>query len=127
MAPTPTSLPKTKAVIFDLIGTCCDWRSSVLPALQAAPSVAALPLDSLSQFALDWRAGFFKEIDIRYQAGQPIEDIDTTHRRVLNYLLSARGITPAHWNDGVRKNLVQAWHDQQGHPGRPFLSSSDGI
>ena len=113
-APEPSST-HTKALIFDLMGTCCDWLSSILPALEAAPPLPALPRDKLRQFALSWRAGFFKEISIRFQAGQPVEDIDITHRRVLNYLLTAKGITPSHWDDSVRVRLVEAWHTQQGH------------
>ena len=105
----------TKVLIFDLIGTCCDWYPSILSALQAAPSLPALPSTALRQFAIDWRAGFFKETDRRYQAGQSNEDIDITHRRVLNYLLLAKGVTPAQWDDNVRNGLVQAWHDQRGY------------
>lgn len=96
------------------MGTCCDWQSSVLPALHHAPSVPALPPDALLQLAADWRAGFFKEVKMRTDAGQAIEDIDVTHRRVLNWLLLAKGVRPAQWDDSVRNRLVQAWHVQQG-------------
>lgn len=51
---------------------------------------------------------------MRYEASQPVEDIDVTHRRVLNWLLLAQGVTPTQWNDGVRNMLVQSWHEQQG-------------
>ena len=110
----PNSGPK--ALIFDLMGTCCDWKSSILPALQAAPSVSALPPNSLLGLATDWREGFFKEAANRYEARQPVEDIDVTHRRVLNWLLLARGITPAQWDDTVRSRLIQAWHVQTPWP-----------
>ena len=103
-----------KALIFDLMGTCCDWYSSILPALQAAPAIPSLPTSELGQLAVDWRAGFFREVDTRRKAGQPLEDIDVTHRRVLNWLLLERGITPAQWNDEVRNELVRAWHVQKG-------------
>ena len=48
---------------------------------------------------------------MRYEAGQPVEDIDVTNRRVLNWLLLKRGVTPAMWDDGVRKSLVESWHE----------------
>ena len=51
---------------------------------------------------------------MRREASQPVEDIDVTHRRVLNWLLLARGVTPAQWNDGVRNKLVGAWHEPRG-------------
>ncbi len=116
VAPTPSN---PRALVFDLIGTCCDWYSSILPALQSAPAIPALPAEALSQFAIEWRAGFFKEVETRRQAGQPLEDIDVTHRRVLNYLLLARGVTPAQWDDSVRNELVQAWHKQKCIPRFP--------
>ena len=103
-----------KAIVFDLMGTCVDWYSSILPALERAPTIPALPAESLPQLAVDWRAGFFKETRVRREARQPIEDIDVTHRRVLNWLLLARGVTPAQWDDGVRNKLVAAWHEQIG-------------
>ncbi|KAL6721980.1 hypothetical protein ACLMJK_001085 [Lecanora helva] len=101
-----------KALIFDLMGTCCDWNSSILPALHSAPSTAALPSEVFPQLARDWREGFFKEAHNRYEARQPVEDIDITHRRVLNWLLLARKVTPAQWDENVRTMLVQAWHSQ---------------
>lgn len=105
-----------KALVFDLMGTCCDWKSSILPALQCAPSIPALPSGEIPNLADDWREGFFKETNMRYEARQPVEDIDVTHRRVLNWLLLSRGITPAHWNDRVRNELIQAWHAQTPWP-----------
>ena len=51
---------------------------------------------------------------MRREASQPIEDIDVTHRRVLNWLLLSRGVTPAQWDNGVRNKLVGAWHELRG-------------
>ena len=114
MSTVSTSPAVPKAVVFDLIGTCVDWYSSILPALESAPSIPALPPEALPQLAADWRAGFFKETRMLREASQPIEDIDVTHRRVLNWLLLARGVTPAQWDDGVRNKLVSAWHELEG-------------
>ena len=47
---------------------------------------------------------------MRHEAGQPVEDIDITNRRVLNWSLMKRGITPSMWDDGVRRELVESWH-----------------
>ena len=80
----PLFSPPPKALIFDLMGTCCDWYSSILPILGSAPPLPSLPLKALEQLAKDWRAGFFEEIEARFQAEAPAEDIDVTHRRVLN-------------------------------------------
>ena len=64
--------------------------------------------------ATAWRAGFFQELHTRYEAGCPVEDIDTTHRRVLDGLLEGYGIDLDTWGDDIRNNLVHAWHQQQG-------------
>lgn len=115
MSSLPSYSPGTKAVIFDLIGTCTDWHSVILPALHAAPALPGLPPEAIDQLALDWRAGFFKELRDRFEAGQPTEDIDVTHRRVLNYLLLAKGIKPSDgWGNEVRTGLVESWHSQKG-------------
>lgn len=114
MSAVSTSPAIPKALVFDLIGTCCDWYSSVLPALQAAPPLPALPAAALEELAVNWRAGFFREVEMRREARQPLEDIDVTHRRVLNWLLLERGVTPREWDDGVRGRLVGAWHEQRG-------------
>lgn len=102
-----------KALVFDLMGTCCDWHSSLLPILESAPHVQDL---NLAQLAANWRAGFFEEIHRRFEAKEAPEDIDLTHRRVLDRLLSVRNITLQTWNDDVREGLVQQWHHQVGWP-----------
>lgn len=112
LTPAPSSGPR--ALIFDLVGTCTDWYASILPALHSAPSIPLLPPSSLPTLAADWREGFFKEARMRYEARQPVEDIDVTHRRVLNWLLLARGVTPAMWGEEIRERLVRAWHGQRG-------------
>jgi hypothetical protein len=105
---------KPKALIFDLIGTCCDWYSSLLPALASSPDRQLLSSLELSQLALSWRAGFFNEIHARFQAGKAAEDIDVTHRRVLDRLLHEKGIDLSKWNEEVRRKLVDQWHEQIG-------------
>jgi hypothetical protein len=68
----------------------------------------------LSQLALGWRASFFDEIHARFQAGEDAEDIDVTHRRVLDRLLHEKGVDLSMWNDEVRQKLVDQWHKQIG-------------
>ncbi|KAE8443308.1 hypothetical protein EG329_002024 [Mollisiaceae sp. DMI_Dod_QoI] len=107
---------RPKALVFDLMGTCCDWLSSLLPALRSNPTLEMLPPSSLSKFATDWRAGFFEEIHAHFQAGTPAEDIDITHRRVLDRLLLARGVDLTMWGEDARQKLVDQWHIQIGWP-----------
>ena len=110
-------LPPPKAIIFDLMGTCLDWHSSIVPSL-----IGMLPQECLvsyspkaSELALQWRQGFFDEIHDRFERGEAQEDIDVTHRRVLLELLKK-----PEWKvfiDAPEMGIdacVAAWHKQTG-------------
>ncbi|PSN72637.1 HAD-like protein [Corynespora cassiicola Philippines] len=107
-----------KVIFFDLMGTCCDWLSSMLPLLQSCPPHPSLtpPEIKLRHLAIAWREGFFDEIHRRFEQQQPSEDIDITHRRVLDKLLGARGIDRSVWDDRTRAGLVHQWHVQTPWP-----------
>lgn len=107
-----------QAIFFDLMGTCCDWLSSLLPVLQSCPPHPSLepPESKLRGLAIAWREGFFSEIHARFSRGDPAEDIDVTHRRVLDRLLEQLGIGPDSWDGSVRSKLVHQWHVQQPWP-----------
>lgn len=101
-----------QALVFDLMGTCTDWRTSILSGLDSKP-----PLADPHSFAMDWRAGFFEEIHRRFEAGEDPEDIDITHRRVLDRLLSERNIgMDSAWDEETRNDIVRSWHIQQAWP-----------
>jgi len=102
------AFPGVKAIFFDFMGTCLDWHTSILPYLPNHH--VALPESDISQFALDWRQGFFDEIQARFERGDTQEDIDVTHRRVLDRLLLERG---AGWREHERKGAVNAWHSMK--------------
>ncbi|KAF4632155.1 hypothetical protein G7Y89_g5962 [Cudoniella acicularis] len=105
--------PCPKALIFDLMGTCTDWKhSSILPALLSCPLNVKLPREQIDGFATAWREGFFKEIHKRFAAEEDAEDIDVTHRRVLDALLEERGVGYEEWDEDVRGRLVGSWHEQ---------------
>ncbi|KAJ7094001.1 haloacid dehalogenase [Mycena belliarum] len=95
-----------KAVLFDLMGTCTDWKTTIIASLQQQQPPTNVDLPSL---AAAWRAGFFTEIHRRFEHGEPTEDIDITHRRVLDSLLEETGIT---WSEDIRQRLVSSWHSQ---------------
>jgi hypothetical protein len=101
------------------MGTLTDWHSSILPILETSPAHPALPPSSLPQLAASWRAGFFEEIQARFDTGLPDEDIDVTHRRVLDRLLEGMGVGFGEegemgWNDEIRRRAVGGWHVMHG-------------
>lgn len=75
MSTLPTSRKgQIKAVLFDFMGTCLDWYSSILHILPSA-----LSQDAKSDFALEWRQFYFDAIAAQSRTGEPPEDIDYTH------------------------------------------------
>ena len=107
------SLQDCKAVVFDLMGTCTDWHSALLPTVTALPPLEP-PLEiTPSDLLLQWRSGFFEEIHAQFERGDPAEDIDTTHRRVLDRILGKR----EGWSGEQRDMLVRGWHEQVGEYG----------
>lgn len=117
-------LDRPKAIIFDLMGTCLDWHHNIYKALNVAlfqtTEAQGEPhptFTETSELALDWRQGFFNEIRARFQAGQPTEDIDDTHRRVLKQLLSTQRWQ--RFRATTAENIercVNSWHDQLAWP-----------
>lgn len=105
-----TAFEGCKAIVFDLMGTCTDWHSALLPLITSLPSLAPPLPYTLGEFLLQWRLGFFAEIHARFERGEPNEDIDFTHRRVLDNLVGeSEG-----WDDEMRERLVRGWHNQVG-------------
>ncbi|KAK4705247.1 hypothetical protein P7C70_g959, partial [Phenoliferia sp. Uapishka_3] len=124
--PPPREMLEVRACpVLDLMGTCCDWHSSILPALRDAPLLPALPASGLPAFASEWRATFFKEIHRQFQASEGPENIDFTHRKVLDQMLDARGIGMGDWGEDVRCELVMRWHLQIGEYSKLVFADND--
>jgi 2-haloalkanoic acid dehalogenase type II len=106
-----TSKTQIKAVLFDFMGTCLDWHSSILPILPSA-----LSKDTKSDFALEWRQAYFDANTDRLRNGELPEDIDTTHRRTLLDLLDKHPDIKALFTQEVQEKAIAAWHRQKAWP-----------
>lgn len=100
-----------KAVLFDFMGTCLDWHSSILSILPSA-----LPSDAKSDFALEWRQAFFDSNTVRLHDGSEPEDIDITHRRTLTEVLNKHPEMKPLFTDKVQEDAIKAWHVQKAWP-----------
>jgi len=98
-----------KTLIFDLMGTCLDWHSTVSRALKEAFSLPEGERPPLT--ATSWQSKCFPGTFDRYEDGLPQEDIDETRRRTLRALLHAKGLS---MDDEKVDACVQAWHSQIG-------------
>jgi len=109
-----------QAVMFDLMGTCTDWKTAITSALDSCePLCRVSSPETREELALKWRSGFFAEIHARYQNSLPSEDIDVTHRRVLDWLLCQILVWDQAPSEQDKQQLVRAWHNQVGTIGSP--------
>jgi 2-haloalkanoic acid dehalogenase type II len=106
-----TSKTQIKAVLFDFMGTCLDWHSSILPILPSA-----LSQDAKSDFALEWRQAYFDANTARLRNGEQPEDIDITHQRTLLNLLDKHPDIKPLFTEEVQEKAVSAWHHQKSWP-----------
>ena len=104
--------PQPNVLFFDLMGTCLDWHSGIVPARSCALSSSLNPkisLPDLSKLATDWRVASLKRY-IDSSSGDPSEGTEVTHRRVLDRLLEEKGIDLSSCDEDVRNRLVDGWH-----------------
>jgi len=110
----PSSFSGVQALVFDLMGTCADWHTSIVSAMREHPIPPPLADSDLPALASEWRAGFFRAIIASFKAGEESPDIDIVHARLLDELLEARGVSPdSGWDSKQRVDLVHAWHKQK--------------
>jgi FMN phosphatase YigB (HAD superfamily) len=107
-------LPRPKALLFDFMGTCLDWKSAICEGLKTVNPNVPIHGEDASTLAMQWRSRYFAAARKRTDKQLAPEDIDITHRRVLDELFEERGIGLDEWNESMRQELVQRWHCQHG-------------
>src|SRR3954453_6931827 len=88
-----------RALIFDVFGTCVDWRTSI----QRVADRFDLP----ETFADDWRAQYQPQLETVRSGRRPWVNLDVLHRIGLDVALADHGVDLA---DRYRTTLVRAWH-----------------
>jgi 2-haloacid dehalogenase len=94
--------PRVRAMVFDVFGTVVDWHGSV--AREAARM--KLPMDP-GAFAKAWRAGYAPAMDQVRMGALPWTTIDGLHRRILDGLVAAQGIS---LTEPALVELNRVWH-----------------
>ena len=105
--PFTASNGRIKAVLFDFMGTCLDWHSSIVTILPSP-----LSIDAKSNFALEWRQAYFDANTARIRDGKAPEDIDVTHRTTLLEVLDKHPEIKPFFTDAFKEAAVKAWHLQ---------------
>ena len=96
-----------KAIVFDVFGTCVDWRSSVADEVNALAKRKGLTVDG-AKFADAWRSQYGPTMN-RVRTGEiPWTRLDGLHRMSLDKLIvdfGLKGLTEEEIAD-----LNRAWH-----------------
>ena len=90
-----------KALLFDVFGTCVDWRTSV------AREAAALGLPG-EPVADAWRARYQPQLETVRRGEREWVVLDVLHREALDDVLAELGLEPRPRPE--RDALTLAWH-----------------
>jgi len=99
---------RPRALLFDVFGTCVDWRSGVIAAGTALAARRGLSGIDWPALADAWRAEYQPRMEPVRQGVRPWTDLDTLHREGLDHVLAELGA--AGLSDGDRAELTLAWH-----------------
>ena len=114
----------TKALTFDIFGTCVDWRSPVTKQLVAAcqkavntpPSSPAkskarhLAQDDWAGIAAEWRMTYYKFTrELANNPNAKFKTVDEHHHDALIDILAAHGLEGL-WDQAELHHLAFAWH-----------------
>ena len=97
----------TRALVFDVFGTCVDWRTSVAREVTAAARAKGVTVDGAA-FADAWRANYQPSMERVRSGARPWTILDVLHRETLDELLPRFGL--AMLDEGERGHLDRAWH-----------------
>jgi 2-haloacid dehalogenase len=88
-----------RALLFDVFGTCVDWRTSIqreLDRFGLAPELAD-----------EWRAEYQPQLETVRSGKRPWVNLDVLHRIGLDRILKRHGLKLA---EAERDDLVRGWH-----------------
>jgi 2-haloacid dehalogenase len=88
-----------RALLFDVFGTCVDWRTSMMRELERF----GLP----PRLADAWRAEYQPQMETVRSGKRPWVNLDVLHRIGLDRVLRDAGLTLA---EDDRRELVKGWH-----------------
>jgi 2-haloacid dehalogenase len=88
-----------RALIFDVFGTCVDWRSSII----RAAARHGLP----PELADAWRAQYQPQLETVRSGARPWVNLDVLHRIGLDIVLRDLDLELP---EAARKELTLAWH-----------------
>src|SRR5688500_11173147 len=97
-----------KALVFDVFGTCVDWRTSIArEGMEVGRKLGATGVDWLA-FADAWRAQYQPQMETVRSGQRPWTTLDVLHREALDRVLPAFEL--GEMSEADRDALTRAWH-----------------
>ncbi len=94
------------AMLFDVFGTCVDWRTSVTREVAAVAKAKGVALDAAA-FADAWRANYQPSMEVVRAGKRPYAPLDLLHRETLVKLCAEFGLA---LSETETDDLNFAWH-----------------
>ncbi len=101
-------LDDVKALIFDVFGTCVDWRSGIAREAAVFAHRTGVNLDPIA-FADAWRAKYQPSMEVVRSGRRPFTILDVLHRESLDSLLPHFGLA-GKLSEVDIDDLNRAWH-----------------
>ena len=96
-----------KALVYDVFGTCTDWRNGVARDAERILKPLGYNID-WHVFADAWRALYQPSMEEVRSGRRPFEKLDILHRRMLDQIRPKFGLEKL--DDKVADDLNLAWH-----------------
>jgi len=106
-AQTRQGTTEVKALVYDVFGTCTDWRNGVAREARRILKPLGYNIDWLA-FADAWRALYGPSIAKVSSGREPFAKLDVLHRRMLDEIKPKFGLEKL--DDKVANDLNLAWH-----------------
>jgi 2-haloacid dehalogenase len=97
-----------RALLFDVFGTCVDWRSSIIREGRALGDRLRLGAVDWAAVADAWRALYQPQMESVRSGVRPWTTLDVLHREALDLVLARVGLQAVPERD--RAELTLAWH-----------------
>jgi 2-haloacid dehalogenase len=102
-----TGAVTVEAFLFDVFGTCVDWRNGIAREVGKLAAEKNLIFDNFA-FADGWRALYQPRMEEIRSGRREYADLDVLHRENLDAVLEAFGLAEA-FNEEERATLNGAW------------------
>ncbi len=103
-----TAFKRPKALLFDVFGTCVDWRSSIIREGETLAERHGIKQIDWPAFADAWRARYQPQMESVRNGSRAWVNLDLLHRESLDLLLPAFGLDD--FPEVARIDFNRAWH-----------------